>query len=170
MSKTRGFLSISLNIYKNLHIHIHTCIPTYTYVCAFQMPCFRSSPDPLLPGGVWNHLDPWDQAGLGISLFQAQGNHNISPNPAVGSYYLDQSLGFHSPSTQKLFCILPAISWSFRMPFKYIVCLAPLYPRQTCTSGLWTIFLSGFSSCNHLLILFDLLLLFKANKQNLRAS
>lgn len=96
--------------------------------------------------------------------------NNISPNPAVGSYYLDQSLGFHSPSTQKLFCILPAISWSFRMPFKYIVCLAPLYPRQTCTSGLWTIFLSGFSSCNHLLILFDLLLLFKANKQNLRAS
>lgn len=103
-------------------------------------------------------------------LSQPLSNHSTSPKAAVGSYYLVQSLGIHSPSTQKLFYGLPAIFWSFKMPFKYIVWLALLYTKQTHTSGLRTIFLSGFLSCHHLLILFDLLPLFKTNKQNLRAS
>lgn len=74
---------------------------------------------------------------------------------------------FHPPSTQKLFYNLPAISQGFRMPFRYVVWLCP---KQTHTSGLWTIFLSGFPGCRHLLILFDLQPLFKANKQNLTTS
>lgn len=152
---------------KMLIHHLKYIFFSYIYVCIHTYTCmwFWGKLQIVLPQyGGW-----WQEGNLHVEthLSWSKSNHSPSPNAAAGQHCLPQPLPFHSPSTQKLFYNLPAISQGFRVPFR---CIVWLCPKQTCTSGLWTIFLPGFPSCHHLLILFDLQPLLKANKQNLTTS
>lgn len=176
-----------------IYTHVFLRIPTCAYL---QMSYLKSSLAPSLSAFGQNHVKaggqphfpgpvevlgeifihlPWCEGQrwernvrLGISFLVSEQLQRIAKwccwlvLPSHGA--------FLRPPYTNYFVICQLFPRALECPLNILQYMTLLCSKQTSTSGLWTIFLSGFSRCHHPLILFDLLLLFKANKQTLTAS